>query len=118
MGGGVRWLYWKALLQATLAAVAGLVVAASLAAIEHKMIAPVAHRWAQWIAIGAVSLAIGFLAVRVYQLARFEQGHGWMCNRCTGPLGGEINGRYGLYRKCAACGSNVSERRWLLPFPR
>lgn len=47
-----------------------------------------------------------------YRVSQAERGKGPICPHCSGPLGGEINGRHGLYRKCLACGFNANERYW------
>ena len=44
-----------------------------------------------------------------YLVWKWHRGEGLHC-ACGGILGLEINGRYGLYRKCLARGNNVNCR--------
>lgn len=46
-----------------------------------------------------------------YRLWQWHRGEGLLCG-CGGLLGPEIDGRYGLYRKCLACGQNVNCRHY------
>jgi hypothetical protein len=47
-----------------------------------------------------------------YRFTQAEAGDGPICTSCGGPLGHERDGRYGDYRKCLACGTNVNNRHY------
>ena len=67
-----------------------------------------AFEWGPRILFVAGLLLATYRAYRVWQASN---GVGLMCN-CGGPLGGEIDGRYGAYRKCMGCGRNVSRKHY------
>ena len=56
--------------------------------------------------------ALGYGAWVYYRMAQAESGVGPICTSCGGPLGFERTGRYGDYRKCLACGTNVNNRHY------
>ena len=63
----------------------------------------------------AALLPLGFAAAHgswiTYRLWRADRGEGLLCD-CGGLLGGEIDGRYGPYRRCLRCKRNVSQREY------
>ena len=63
-------------------------------------------RWAPALAIAA-SVILGLIAT--LRLWRWDQGRSQLVCECGGLLGYERDGRYGLYRKCLACGRNVND---------
>lgn len=60
-------------------------------------------------------LALGFAVVHgswiTYRLWRADRGEG-LLRDCGGLLGGEIDGRYGPYRRCFRCSRIVPQREY------
>lgn len=71
---------------------------------QSEYTAPLAALLA-WLPYGLLALAGLLGIVASVRLWRWEAGHALMCT-CGGLLGRERLGRYGLYRKCMACGRN------------
>jgi len=65
-------------------------------------------RWGP-LAMAAAGTGIGFF--RCYRTYQALNGAGLICH-CGGPLGGEVDGRYGPYRKCMSCQRNLSHKHW------
>ncbi|MBB1089465.1 hypothetical protein H4F99_13355 [Lysobacter sp. SG-8] len=96
---------------------------AALALATAFVVLGVAARWQQLpVLVGLVPLLKwGSLAALFYatlhgawvtaRLWRAERGEGLLCE-CGGPLGAEINGRYGPYRRCWSCRRNVPCRHY------
>ena len=64
----------------------------------------------RWLPVGGMAFGLFYAGWVTYRLAQAEQGKGYVCPRCGGPLGQEQDGRYGEYRRCLTCGHNVSRR--------
>ena len=62
-----------------------------------------------WMPYGLLALAGLLGIVTSVRLWRWEAGRALICT-CGGLLGREHLGRYGLYRKCMACGRNHASR--------
>jgi hypothetical protein len=106
-------MYFKAMIPGALLMVIGTVamVALSRAVGSSELAAAMFSTW-RWIPAGIAAwgfVSIGWRVFRVYQALN---GEGYLCPTCEGPLGGEIDGRYGPYRKCMNCRSNVSRRNY------
>lgn len=65
----------------------------------------------RWVPVALLGLGLLFVGRAVYRLWQWQRGEGLLCD-CGGLLGREIDGRYGLYRQCLACGRNVNERHY------
>ena len=66
-----------------------------------------------WWGTGAGMVLGAVMAVfATFRLWRWERGNDPVTCDCGGLLGRERGGRYGLYRKCLACGRNVNERHY------
>lgn len=65
----------------------------------------------RWVPVSMFGFGLLLVGHAVYRLCRWQRGEGSLCD-CGGLLGREIDGRYGLYRRCLACGQNVNERNY------
>lgn len=65
----------------------------------------------RWLPIAMLGFGLLLVGHALYRLWRWQRGEGLLCG-CGGLLGREIDGRYGPYRRCLACGRNVNERRY------
>lgn len=102
------WIYLKAGVPASVVAVVAFVIALKLKGLQtSQMLAGVAG-YAPWVALVGFGAALVMFAAPTWRLWRWERGEGPMCHRCGGPLGHEIDGRYGPYRRCLACDGNSS----------
>jgi hypothetical protein len=77
---------------------------------NNPLVAPFAQIF-QWASLAAMLAALGLGAIAAYSLWRWERGEALICD-CGGLLGRERDGVRGRtdYRKCLACGKNVSSR--------
>jgi len=64
-----------------------------------------------WVPSLLFAAALAHLTWSSWRLWRAHNGVGRLCS-CGGILGGEIDGRWGPYRKCLACGRNVSAKHY------
>lgn len=64
-----------------------------------------------WVPDVLFAAALAHVAWVSWRLWRSQYGEGLLCT-CGGLLGGEIDGRWGPYRKCLACNKNVSAKHY------
>lgn len=101
------WMYLRAMAPGAVLMVGALLVAAIVAKLPGNPLGDAmfnAFRWGPVILFGWGALFAGHRSYRVWQASNEV---GLLCS-CGGPLGGEIDGRFGPYRKCIGCGRNVS----------
>lgn len=104
------WMYLKACLPAGVVAVGAFVIALKLKDLQGSPAFAAIGAWAPWVALAGFGVALAMVAAPTWRLWRWERGEGPMCRRCGGPMGHEIDGRYGPYRRCLACSSNTAAR--------
>lgn len=104
------WMYLKACLPAGVVAIAAFVIALMLNELQASPLLSGVAGYAPWVALVGFGAALVMIAAPIWRLWRWEQGEGPMCHRCGGPLGHEIDGRYGPYRRCLACDGNTAAR--------
>jgi hypothetical protein len=104
-------MYLRAMAPGAVLMVGALLVAAIVAKLPGNPLGDAlfsAMRWIPLIGFGLGMLSVGHRSYRVWQASN---GVGLLCS-CGGPLGSEIDGRYGPYRKCIGCGRNVSQKHY------
>ena len=104
------WMYLKTCVQAGVVAVGAFVIALKLKGLQASSVFAGIGALAPWVALAGFGAALVMIAAPTWRLWRWERGEGLICHRCGGPLGHEIDGRYGPYRRCLACDGNTSER--------
>lgn len=104
------WMYLKVCVPAGMVATGAFIITLNLKDLQESPVFSGLAAWAPWVALAGFIVALLLIAAPIWRLWRWEQGEGPICHRCGGPLGHEINGRYGLYRRCLACDSNTSVR--------
>lgn len=104
------WMYLKACVPATVVAVGMFVVAMKLKGLQESPLLAGVAGYAPWVTLIGFGAALVMFAAPTWRLCCWERGEGPMCQRCGGPLGHEIDGRYGRYRRCLACDSTSSAR--------
>ena len=65
----------------------------------------------RWVPLAALAFAAMHGLWITYRLWQADRGKGLLC-ACGGLLGGEIDGRYGPYRRCFRCSRNVPQREY------
>lgn len=65
----------------------------------------------RWLPVSMLSFGFLLVGHALYRLWRWQRGKGLHCD-CGGLLGSEIDGRYGPYRRCLACGRNANEQHY------
>lgn len=65
--------------------------------------------WVPLIFIGLGFISACWVTFRAWQA---EKGIGLTCDKCAGPLGRELDGRFNQYRKCMACFNTMSENKY------
>lgn len=104
------WMYFKACVPAGVVAVGTFVIALKLKGLQESPLLAGVAGYAPWVALVGFGAALAMFAAPTWRLWRWERGEGPMCHRCGGPLGHEIDGRYGLCRRCLACDGRSSAR--------
>ena len=105
------WMTFKVYAPALLALVAAfLLLEAGSAIKQHEIFSQVAELL-RLASLGAFAFALGWGTYASVRMIRAEEGKGLLCD-CGGLLGREIDGRYGLYRKCMCCGRNVNRMHY------
>ena len=97
------WMFLKVCVSAGVVAIGTFGVALKLKGLQESPLLPGIAVCAPWVALVGFGAALMMVAAPTWRLWRWERGEGPMCHRCGGPLGHEIDGRYGLYRRCLAC---------------
>ncbi len=93
-----------------LSLIAALVLTRALAAWHASPILSGMYSSVRWAPIGLLVFAVAHAVWISFRLWKAGRGEGLLCD-CGGLLGIERNGRYGPYRRCLACGRNVSHQR-------
>lgn len=65
-----------------------------------------------WASLACTAAAGLLLGLATYKLWRWDRGEAVLTCDCGGLLGGERDGRHGVYRRCLACGTKINERNW------
>jgi hypothetical protein len=107
-----NWVLFKAIAAAALVGGAGLAAALKLKALESSPIFASLSGLAPWVAVAGIGGALLLLASPLWRIWAWSRGGGLNCNRCGGPLGGEVLGRHGLYRRCMLCNGANSARHY------
>lgn len=108
----LEWMCLKACVPAAVVAVGAFFIALQLKGLQDSPIFAGIAGFAPWVALGGFAAAVLLIAAPTWRLLCWEQGEGPMCHHCGGPLGHEIDGRYGPFRRCLACGGNTSARHY------
>ena len=104
------WVYLKANIPACIVAIGAFAISVKLKSLQASPIFGGIASLAPWVALMGLGAAAWLLAVPAVRIWRWERGEGPGCHRCGGPLGREVHGRYGPYRRCLACQGNTSNR--------
>ena len=106
------WLYLKSCVPAAVVAIGTFVIALTLNGLQESPLLAGVASYAPWVALVGFGVALAMFAAPTWRLRRWERDEGAMCHRCGGPLGHEMDGRYGLYRRCLACDGTSSARQY------
>jgi hypothetical protein len=105
-------MYLKACVPAGVMGIVAFIVAINLEDLGKNPVFYGLAGWAPWVALAGAITALLLIAASIWRMWRWEQGEGPTCRRCGGPLGREIDGRYGPYRRCLACDYSASARHY------
>ena len=103
------WMAVRAFAPAAFALVGALLLMWVVSGLGSSPYAAVIFAPAKWLSLAALMFGTLHGGWTTYRLWRAERGEGVLC-ACGGLLGPEIDGRYGLYRKCLGCRRNVARR--------
>ena len=106
-----EWMGIRAFLPGTFCMLASLAAICLLSGLQDSPYT--AGLWGVFRLVSVAVFGFGLLltAHATYRMWRWQRGEGLLCS-CGGLLGREIDGRYGPYRRCLACGRNVNERHY------
>lgn len=102
---------WKALLPGGLWMLMSLPVVWALSGLQGSPLTDGLFSALRWGPVAMFGWGALLTCHALYRIWQWNRGEGLLC-ACGGILGSEINGRYGLYRKCLACGDNVNCRHY------
>ena len=107
------WMAIRMLVPCVTTAVAGVAVSTAMPAILHGSAFGSALRTPlSWFALGLFVMASVMLARTIFVFWQWETGRWTRLCPCSGVLGAERRGRWGPYRRCYACGRNVSAKHY------
>lgn len=101
------WMWVRAMAPGAVLMVGALVMAGMLSSLTGSQVGDALFSAFQLGPVILFGCGLVIATYRVFRVWQAANGVGYMCS-CGGPLGGEIDGRYGPYRKCIGCGRNVS----------
>ena len=104
------WLCIKALVLSLMIAGGSFLFAHLLSGFSGSPILSGIAKLAPWILMAGGCTAVVIALYPVYVRWRWQRGDLFECFKCFGPLGFERGGRYGPYRRCLCCQSNISAR--------
>jgi hypothetical protein len=105
------WMWVRAIAPGAVLMVGALLMAGMLAGLPGNPVGDALFGTLRWGPVILFGLGFLFASYRGFRVWQAVNGVGLMCS-CGGPLGGEIDGRYGPYRKCMGCGRNVSRKHY------
>ncbi|WP_225765259.1 hypothetical protein [Stenotrophomonas sp. Marseille-Q4652] len=106
-----EWMGVKAIMPGALCMLASLAAIWLLSGLQGSPYTAGLWDTLRWVPAAVFGVGLLLTAHAMYRLWRWQRGEGLLCD-CGGLLGHEIDGRYGLYRRCLACGRNVNERHY------
>lgn len=106
------WLCIKALVLSVMVAGGAFLFAYLLSGFSTNPILSGIAILAPWISLAGGVAAVAITLYPIFVLWRWQSGGGLNCPKCFGPLGFEHDGRYGPYRRCHCCQSNISSRNY------
>jgi hypothetical protein len=102
------WMWFRMMSQPAILVGAGIAIAYMVKSLgRYPALSPIASI-APWILLGSVALALFVLIEPLWRLWRFSQGKGPACRYCSGPVGGQRQGRWGSHRRCMNCRENTA----------
>lgn len=102
---------WKVLLPGAFWMLMSLLVIWVLSGLQGSPLTDGLFTTLRWGPVGMFGWGVLLIGHAFYRLWQWHRGEGLLCG-CGGMLGAEIDGRYGRYRKCLACGQNVNCRHY------